>query len=137
MTVINIYIRVIKLTFVITTVMKYIINVIQHFSLKANSLFTFTKYKQRDATFLYLYLVHKMLYMFQAVPPSIIRSSWWWAEEPPETCRASCELNRIEKSCISLVVLCKCTYDAQTYKYQTSNSLCGQSYRGWGTWNSA
>jgi len=99
------------------------------------------------------YLFLKMLYMFQAVPPPIIRStqlhkqlqvlstntaascyrgwdgtqwrsisstiaasssigwqhlklfvqfcSWWWAEEPPETCRASLEIDnsRIVASC--------------------------------------
>jgi len=34
----------------------------------------FTKYNQQDVTFLNL-LVHKTLYMFQAVPPPIIRST--------------------------------------------------------------
>ena len=64
-------------------------------------------YKVQPArcNFSQFHFVHKMLYMFQAVPL-------------PATCRASCELNKIEKSCILLVVLHKCTYDAQTYEYQ-------------------
>ena len=58
--------------------------------------------------------------MFQAVRPSIIRSSKLYTQRQvfvrlmllpaaivPETCRASCELNKIEKSCISLVVFCE------------------------------
>jgi len=39
-------------------------------------------------TFIHIW---KLLYMFQVVPPPIIRSwnnSWWWVEVPPETCRA-------------------------------------------------
>ena len=68
----------------------------------------------------------KKLYMFQAVFPSIIRSSklhiqrqvfvrpipdavcavlsfWWWTEKPPETCRASYRNKEIVKLCILLV----------------------------------
>ena len=79
---------------------------------------TSLKYNQKDALFSQSVYFYKLLYMFQAVSPPIIRNtklyiqrqvlsnqfcclllswvrwictvlcSWWWAEEPPETCRA-------------------------------------------------
>ena len=101
---------------------------------------TFPNYNKMKRFFIYLFL--QTLYMFQAFPPLIIRStqlyiqlqvllnntaacryrgwngthpryhlaavlfentwslytvmcSWWWAEEAPETCRASVEMNKL------------------------------------------
>jgi len=48
--------------------------------------------------------------------------SWWWAEEPPETCRASVEINKSETLHLvgcNLEMYC----DARTCEYQTHRQV--------------
>ena len=133
------------------------------------------------------FLIHiflQMLYMFQAVPPPIIRStqpyiqlqllstdtaarrfrgldgtdcsslhlihdtskqqywltvpealctvmcSWWWAEEPPETCSASVELNKSRNVHLlgCNLELYQRSYCHGSLKFQVLRCLC---FRGW------
>ena len=76
-------------------------------------------YKEQPTicNFVSIYLVHKTLYMFQAVPLSIIRSTKLYIQLLPAAIVEEME------SCISLVLLCKCNYDARTYEYQKIQSF--------------
>jgi len=73
---------------------------------------TVTNYGQQDATFLefiYFYRrctcfrlflhpssgAHNCTYSFRYCQ---LMYSWWWAEEPPETCRASVKINKIQET---------------------------------------
>jgi len=44
--------------------------------------------------------------------------SWWWAKEPPETCRASAEINKSKKTLHLVGCNLEFYYDARTYGYQ-------------------
>ena len=54
-----------------------------------------------------LLAIHLTLSLQMTIPEAVctVMCSWWWAEEPPETCRASVEINKSNKRCILLVVI--------------------------------